>query len=327
MLIKWFGLDVSYDAAIWIGAAVGCFISFFLMWRPLPFLPRDGGKRVETPDGKIVVINENSNGKVTGIGVLFVPVFLLMSFLFLPMDTEILIYMGLMFLMMLTGYLDDASTTPWGELVKGMLDLVISLGAVITFLCFHPPIVTLFGQTFEIPVVLYAVLAVLLMWVSVNVTNCSDGVDGLCGSVAIIEFVAFYLIFRTVMPVYTGLGILLSGCLLAYLCFNWNPSKVLMGDAGSRTIGFLIALLFIQSGHPFLFLVLSLVFILDGGLGLFKMTMIRVFKVNPMKNFLTPPHDHLRKKKGVPIKAITLIYAGAQVVVSLLAWLIIELQK
>ena len=327
MLIKWLGLNLGTEAGMWIGAFTGLIISFFLMWKPLPFLLHDGGKRVETPDGKIVVVNENSNGKVTGIGVLFVPVFLLMAFLFLPVNLELAIYIGLMFLMMLTGFLDDAATTPWGELVKGLLDLLISLGAVITFLAYHSPNVTFFGNTFHMPVVIYGALGVILMWSSINVTNCADGVDGLCGSVSIVEFAAFYLIFRTVMPVYAGLGILLSGCLLAYLCFNWNPSKVLMGDAGSRTIGFLIALLSMQSGHPFLFLILSLVFLLDGGLGLLKMTIIRVFKVNPMKNLLTPIHDHLRKRKGVPIKAIPLIYAGLQIILSVIAWLIIWLQE
>ena len=51
-----------------IGGSCGFLITLLLMWKPFGFLPRDGGKRVETPDGKIVVINENSNGKVTGIG-------------------------------------------------------------------------------------------------------------------------------------------------------------------------------------------------------------------------------------------------------------------
>ena len=112
-----------------IGGSCGFLITLLLMWKPFGFLPRDGGKRVETPDGKIVVINENSNGKVTGIGLVFVIVFLLISVLFLPLNTEFLIYIGLMFLMMLTGYLDDAAAAPWGELVKGVLDLVLSVGA------------------------------------------------------------------------------------------------------------------------------------------------------------------------------------------------------
>ena len=120
-----------------IGAILGFVITWFLLRKPFAFLPKDGGKKVETPDGKIIVINDKSSGKTTGVGVVFVPVFLLMSILFLPLGTELCINLGLMLLMMLTGYLDDASTVPWGELVKGLLDLVIAVAAVITFLCFH----------------------------------------------------------------------------------------------------------------------------------------------------------------------------------------------
>ncbi len=321
MLDKWLGLHISSEALTWIGAAAGFIITFFLMWKPLHFLPRDGGKKVETVDGEVITINDKSAGKITGIGVLFVPVFILMSFLFLPVNGELLINLGLVFIMMLTGYLDDASDTPWGELVKGLLDFVISLGAVITFLAFHTSDIVIFGNVVHIPVVIYGIFGVILMWASINVTNCSDGVDGLCGSVSVVELLAFYLIFNKVMPVYSDMGILLAGVLLAYLCFNWNPSKVLMGDAGSRAIGFMMALLSMQSGHPLIFLLLSLVFIIDGGLGLLKMTIIRVFKRNPLKNLLTPVHDHLRKNLGVPIKAIPLIYAGLQALNSFFAWL------
>ncbi len=306
-----------------IGGSCGFLITLLLMWKPFGFLPRDGGKRVETPDGKIVVINENSNGKVTGIGLVFVIVFLLISVLFLPLNTEFLIYIGLMFLMMLTGYLDDAAAAPWGELVKGVLDLVLSVGAAITFVSFNSTDVILFGNTIHMPVWLYAVLGVILVWVSINVTNCSDGVDGLCGSVSIVTMVAYFLLFRTEMPDFAWMGILMSAVLAGYLVFNWNPSKVLMGDAGSRTIGFLLALLAMQSGHPFIFLLMSLVFIFDGGMGLIKVSLIRFLKIKAFPNVIFPFHDHMRKNMGVPIRLIPVIFAMVQIVCCAIAAIII----
>ena len=297
-----------------IGGGSAFLITLLLLIKPFSFLPKDGGKKVETPDGRIVVINDKSSGKTTGVGLVFVIVFLLASLLFLPVDAELLIYAGLMFLMMLTGYLDDAATTPWGELVKGLLDLVLSIGAVVTFLCYHSSEVTFFGNTFTMPVWLYGILGVVLMWVSINVTNCSDGVDGLCGSVTIVTLIAYYLLFRNEMPTYTWMGILMGCVLLAYLIFNWNPSKVLMGDAGSRTIGFLLALLAMQSGHPFIFLLMTIVFIFDGGMGLIKVSLIRFLKINAFPNVTFPFHDHMRKKMGVPIKMIPLIFCMIQVV-------------
>ena len=324
MLIKLFGTQISPEAGAWIGAISAFVVAFFLMWKPLPFLPRDGGKKVETVDGELITVNDKSAGKFTGAGVLFVPVFVLMAILFLKVDAEFLIYSGLMLVMMITGYLDDRASVPWGELVKGLLDLVISIGAVITFLAYNSSDIIIFGNVVHIPVVVYGILGVLLIFVSINVTNCSDGVDGLCGSVSIIELAAFSLIFKEIMPLYSEMGLILAAVLLAYLCFNWNPSKILMGDAGSRTIGFVLALLSMQCRHPLIFLILSLVFILDGGIGLLKMTIIRVFKVNPMKNLLTPIHDHLRKNLHMPIKAIPILYAGLQLLNSFFAWLIVS---
>ena len=306
-----------------IAAGCGFLITLLLLWKPFSFLPKDGGKRVETPDGKIVVINENSNGKVTGTGLVFVIVFLLMSVLFLTVDAELLIYVGLMFLMMLTGYLDDAATTPWGELVKGLLDLVLSVGAVVTFLAFHGSDIVFFGNTIHMPVWLYGILGVILMWTSINVTNCSDGVDGLCGSVSVVSLVGYFLLFNTEMPVYGPMGLIMVGVLVAYLIFNWNPSKVLMGDAGSRTIGFLLALLAMQSGHPFIFLLMSLVFIFDGGMGLIKVSLIRFLKINAFPNVIFPFHDQMRKRMGVPIKAIPLIFAMSQVAFCAIAAIIV----
>ncbi len=324
MLLKWMSLNA--DVSLIIGTICGFLITFFFMWKPMSFLPRDGGKKVETPDGKIVVINEKSNGKVTGIGLFFISVFLLMSLLFLPSygNVELVLNVGLIFLMMLTGYLDDASSVPWGELIKGLLDLVIAIAAVLIFLHYHEPDVIFFGQTIHMPDWLYGILGVILIWASVNVTNCSDGVDGLCGSVSVIELAAYYLIFRNLMPEYASMGILLIGCLLAYLIFNWNPSKVLMGDAGSRPIGFLLALLAMHSTHPFIFLLMSLVFLFDGGIGLLKMTIIRVFHRNPLDKLLTPFHDHMRKRMGLPIKSIPLIFSGCEALFCLVSWLIVR---
>ncbi|MBR0146595.1 MAG: phospho-N-acetylmuramoyl-pentapeptide-transferase [Eubacterium sp.] len=304
-----------------IGAVLGCVITWILLRKPFAFLPKDGGKKVETPDGKIIVINDKSNGKTTGVGVVFVPVFLLMTLLFLPLGAELSINLGLMFLMMLTGYLDDASNVPWGELVKGLLDLVISIAAVVTFLAFNGSDIIFFGGVFHMPVVIYGILGVILMWASINVTNCSDGVDGLCGSVSVVSFAAYFLIFRGWL--YGWVGILLAAVLLAYLWYNWNPSKVLMGDAGSRTIGYLLALLAMQSGHPFLFLLMSLVFIFDGGMGLIKVSLIRYLKMkNAFKNIQFPFHDHMRKRLGIPVKKIVVIFIIAQILFCFLAWLV-----
>ena len=155
--------------------------------------------------------------------------------------------------------------------MKGILDLILAAVAVIVFVYYNGTVVNFFNLEFKIPVVLYVILGIALIWGSINVTNCSDGVDGLCGGVSVVELITLYLIFKVSKDIagfteFSGMAVILASVLVAYLFYNWFPSKLLMGDAGSRTIGFFIALIAMKTGHPFIFVPLSLVFLCDGGL-------------------------------------------------------------
>ena len=137
------------------------------------FLPKDGGREF-AHDGKL------SAGKPRGAGIIFVVAFVVSVFLFVPLDSEVVIYMILLLICMMTGFLDDASKTPWGEYKKGFLDLCVAALTALTFLKYNSSVVELsfFHVRFVLHPVVFAILAVILVWTSVNVTNCADGVDG-----------------------------------------------------------------------------------------------------------------------------------------------------
>ena len=300
-------------------------VTFVLLAKPFAFLPRDGGKFVIDADGHKKSINENSNGKVTGAGLVFVIIYLLTSLLFLRVSLEMTIYAILSTVMMITGFLDDASGTPWGELVKGILDLVLSIITVVVFLIFNSSEITFLGESISIPVVVYAILGIALIWGSINVTNCSDGVDGLCGTVTVIELFALVAMFGDNLGQYSGMCVILAFVLVAYLAYNWYPSTVLMGDAGSRTIGFTLALMCMKSGHPFVFLLLSFVFLFDGGLGLLKLAIMRSFKKPFLSKITFPFHDELRKKRGMRIPLVVLFFSVWEVIMFVITEVIIYL--
>ena len=90
----------------------------------------------------------------------------------------------------------------------------------------------------------------------------------------------------------------MTGCLLGYLWHNAAPSAVLMGDAGSRPIGFLMGMLVLASGNPFLIFVVSGVILLNGATGLLKLFLLRFFKIGIFKKVRYPLHDHVRHEKG-----------------------------
>ena len=147
---------------------------------------------------------------------------------------------------MMTGFLDDCAKVSWGELRKGLLDLVIAIMTAITYVNFNGSDITiaLTGQTFTLNPVVYGILAVILVWGSINVTNCADGVDGLSGTLASITLATVYLIMQSkeIAPDFAYLILLFIACILGYLWYNATPSCLMMGDAGSRAIGLFIAI-------------------------------------------------------------------------------------
>jgi len=75
----------------------------------------------------------------------------------------------------------------------------------------------------------------------VNALNLIDGLDGLSSIVSVVILGGlFYLGFKhsDSFLMYGTLSLIAS--ILGFLRFNWNPSKIFMGDSGSLTIGFLI---------------------------------------------------------------------------------------
>lgn len=256
------------------------------------YLPKDAG-RAFAHDGT------KSAGKPRGAGIIFVLAFTAAALLFAPMDAENLIYLVLIVISMMTGFLDDAAKNPWGEYKKGFLDLCVAAVVALTFLKFNSNVVELamFGVKFTLPPMVYALGIVILVWVSVNVTNCTDGVDGLSGTLTIISVMTIYVVDRI-----KGVGddfsfqiLLFAVCILGYLWYNATPSKLLMGDAGSRAMGLFISIAILKTGCPFLYIPIALVLILDGGLGLIKVALLRFCKIHILKNVRTPLHDHVRK--------------------------------
>lgn len=258
-------------------------------------LPKDGG-RAFAHDGKL------SAGKPRGAGIIFVLVFVAASLLFAPVSVELLIYLILIAAEMLTGFMDDAAEKPWGEWKKGILDLVIAVIVAVTYLNFNSNEIyfAFVHQTVTIPELLFGALIVILVWASINVTNCADGVDGLSGTLTLITLGTFYILDKQLEAQgdFAFLILMFMSCILGYLWYNATPSRLMMGDAGSRAMGIFISIAALKSGSPLLYIPVALVLILDGGLGLVKVSLIRVCKIHIMKNIRTPLHDHVRKVKN-----------------------------
>ena len=293
-MINYLAGEAGGRAVAFLGILFAFAATCLTMYKGMDFLPKDHGRDFAV-DGK------KSAGKPRGAGFLFVLVFIAAALLFARTGRETVIYLILVGAAMLTGFLVDCAKTPWGEYKKGLLDLVIAVMTAVTFLNFNSSEVAflLTGKTVVLPPALFAVLAVVLVWVSINVTNCSDGVDGLSGTLTIITLMTIFLVDMLASESGDGsfpyLILLFAVCILGYLWYNATPSRLMMGDAGSRAMGLFISIAVLKTGSPFLYIPVALVLILDGGLGLVKVSLLRFLKIRILTKVRTPLHDQARK--------------------------------
>lgn len=288
-------------------------IAFFSLKFFKRILPKDQGRA-------FAVNGALSEGKPRGAGIIFVTSFTLCTALFYPLDIENIIYLVLVYAAMLSGYFDDAAETPWGNLKKGLIDLVISLGIAFTYYFYNGSQVKLYitDSTFTIPAPLFIILAGVLVWTAINVTNCTDGVDGLCGSLVMTVLLPLAFMVTKSGAADMLLPMIMFVTLAAYLWFNCSPSQMLMGDAGSRALGVFLAVMFLKTAAPFAFISMAIVIILDGGLGLLKLSFRRFLKIkNFMEGIRTPLHDHARKNKGWSDTQVVIRFTILQIIVNL----------
>lgn len=88
-----------------------------------------------------------------------------------------------------------------------------------------------------------------ILWVIgiTNALNLIDGLDGLAAGVALISSVTIFIIAilnnRADAAVLTAI---LSGAILGFLPYNFNPATIFMGDTGAQLLGFLLAAISIE---------------------------------------------------------------------------------
>ena len=154
-----------------------------------------------------------------------------------------------------------------------------------------------------------------MLWASINTTNCTDGVDGLSSSLVLIALLTlgmllYFILGHKDIAAYLLLphfryganwAIMLfamAGVVMGYLWHNAYPSHCLMGDAGSRALGFFIGVCVMVSGNPFIILATSSIIFVNGGMGLLKVFLLRFFKIKVFENIRFPLHDHMHKNRG-----------------------------
>lgn len=328
----------SYAVLITVALYLGFFLAYKLIPKFYNVLPHDRGREFTIKENA-----EAAKGKPTGTGIVFITIFALICILVVPMSWMRAGIIFLTWITMLTGFLDDNSTNSWGEYLKGALDLIISISAsfILYFglkgisddgiVRFWLPFVS---HQIAVNPVVYIIICTIMLWASINTTNCTDGVDGLSSSLVLIGLIILGIIFYFLIghkdfaeyllvphlrsgPNWAVMAFAMAGVVMGYLWHNAYPSKCLMGDAGSRALGFFTGVCVMMTGNPLIFLATSSIIFVNGGMGLLKVFLLRFFKIRIFENIRFPLHDHMRKNRGWSPTQVLIKFMIMQILITL----------
>ncbi len=163
--------------------------------------------------------------------------------IWLPFEelNELKLLLGVHLIIFFTGIRDDLSNPGVFQKLLGQ----IVAATIITFICgIHlDSLFGLFG-IFEISKFWSNMISIFTIIVITNAYNLIDGIDGLAASIGIVASTFFSVWFYlTGLEMYSLICFATLGTLIAFLRFNWEPSKVFLGDTGSLFIGFLLSIM------------------------------------------------------------------------------------
>ncbi len=97
-----------------------------------------------------------------------------------------------------------------------------------------------------------ASLPLTVLWVvgATNAVNLIDGLDGLATGIALITTTTVAVIsYLTGELGVTAASVVLSGSLMGFLFFNFNPARIFLGDSGSMFLGFVLAVISVRGSQ------------------------------------------------------------------------------
>jgi UDP-GlcNAc:undecaprenyl-phosphate GlcNAc-1-phosphate transferase len=173
-----------------------------------------------------------------------------------------------------------------------------------------------------------------LVWILVitNAVNLIDGLDGLAAGVAMIASATLLIVAVSEDRVDAAcLWATLLGALAGFLRYNFNPASIFLGDSGSLLIGYLLAVLSLQSLQKGATAVVVLVPLLALGLPIMEvvLTLIRRTLVTGLASIFRADRQHIHHRlvaTGMTQRRAVLTLYAVCVAFSALAFLAVVVQ-
>ena len=255
--------------------------------------------------------HQKKEGTPTMGGIIFIfPVLITLFLLYLRGSIELNHNLTIVLLVFISyavlGFIDDWLKVRYHNnqglriSTKFLLQMVIALVFFYIFMKHGgEPVLEVTSLNIMIPMGWTFGLFILFLLVgSSNAVNITDGLDGLCGGLSMIAFVALGIITwnTTWMEGYQEIAIfcfVLVGALLGFLLFNTHPARVFMGDLGSLSLGATMAAISIVTRHELSLAVIGGVFVIETLSSMIQIVAIRKFHRKVFK--MAPLHHHFEQ--------------------------------
>ncbi len=202
-----------------------------LILKKMELMDRPGGRKIHS--GFIP-----SMGGISFVAATFVAV---LSWLDGQFITEIRFLLAAFGLMFFVGLRDDMVNMSAFQKLAGQF-----IAAYLVVVMADIRFTSLYGfmGIYDLPMWISYFLSFFTILVLTNSFNLIDGIDGLAGSISLITFLFLGWWFYDVgLTSYATFSLILVGAVLSFLVYNWHPAKIFMGDTGSLSLGFALAVL------------------------------------------------------------------------------------
>lgn len=155
----------------------------------------------------------------------------------------------------------------------------------------------------------YWIIGILVMYAAVNAVNITNGVDSLCGSVALTAAVSLGVI--AALKGLFGFSVMsaaLAGSCVGFLLWNKSPAKVLTGKTGTMFLGGAVVVLSYAIGCPIIIILSGLSYFVIGATDIIQIVYYKKTGGKPLLR--SAPVQHHLKLIGWSDKKITLTFTA-----------------
>lgn len=178
--------------------------------------------------------------------------------------------------------------------LRAIIKLIAQMAAAFVVVAFGMRFTQIFNWVLPLP------LSILITfgWIIgiTNAYNLIDGLDGLCGSLSFTGVTTLGIVFLLSGNSESTICFILAAAILGFLCFNWPPAKIFMGDAGSQFLGFMISVIpLYTSGDSFEFNKFLIMLVLTA-LPTFDTIAAIWRRLREHRSIMSPDKSHLHHK-------------------------------